>query len=97
MAKGYWIAHGDIHDPEVYERYKAANAVPFARHGARFLVRGGARELKEGGARARTVVIEFPTYAAALACWEDPDYVAAREIRLPVSESDLVIVEGWDG
>jgi uncharacterized protein (DUF1330 family) len=96
MAKGYWVAQVDVHDPEVYARYRAANAAPFARHGARFLVRGGVSEVREGAARARTVVIEFPSYAAALACYDDPEYQAARAIRAPVSEGDIVIVEGWE-
>jgi uncharacterized protein (DUF1330 family) len=97
MAKGYWVAHVDVDDPTVYEAYKAANAAPFAEYGARFLVRGGPRETKEGVARARTVVIEFPSYAAALACYNSPGYQAAKSLRDPVSTGDLVIVEGYDG
>ncbi len=95
MPKGYWVAHVDVDDPQVYETYKAANAAPFAEYGARFLVRGGPRETREGQARARTVVIEFPSYAAALACYVSPGYQAARALRDPVSTGDLVIVEGY--
>jgi len=95
MPKGYWVAHVDVDDPQVYETYKAANAAPFAEYGARFLVRGGPRETREGQARARTVVIEFPSYAAALACYDSPGYQAARALRDPVSTGDLVIVEGY--
>ncbi len=29
MAKGYWIAHVDVTDPEGYKDYQAANAVAF--------------------------------------------------------------------
>lgn len=97
MPKGYWVAHATVDDPEAYGAYRAANAVPFARHGARFLVRGGAAQLVEGKLRPRTVVIEFPTIEAARACWNDPDYQAARALRLPVSVADLVIVEGTEG
>jgi len=95
MPKGYWVAHVDVDDPQVYETYKAANAAPFAEYGARFLVRGGPRETREGQARARTVVIEFPSYAAALACYDSHGYQAARALRDPVSTGDLVIVEGY--
>lgn len=97
MPKGYWIAHVDVRDPGGYEAYKAANAAPFARFGARFLVRGGAHEVCEGQAKARTVVIEFPSYAEALACYDSPEYRAAKALRDPVSTGDLVIAEGWDG
>ncbi|APE42949.1 hypothetical protein BOO69_05560 [Sulfitobacter alexandrii] len=97
MPKGYWIARMDVKDAETYDRYRAANAAPFAEYGARFLVRGGAQDLREGDWRARTVVLEFPSLAAAIACYESDAYQSAKDIRLPVSEGDLVIVEGYDG
>ncbi len=97
MPKGYWVAHVDVRDAGAYERYRAANAVPFAKFGARFLVRGGAQEVREGQARPRTVVIEFPTIDAARDCYDSPEYRAAKALRDPVSEADLMIVEGWDG
>ncbi|MEM8824760.1 MAG: DUF1330 domain-containing protein [Pseudomonadota bacterium] len=97
MTKGYWIAHGRVDDPEKYDLYRAANAAPLAEYGGRFLVRGGARETKEGQAKPRTVVIEFPTYEAALACYDSPGYQEAIKLRHGISESDLVIAEGWDG
>ena len=97
MAKGYWIVRVDVSDPEVYKQYVAANAEPFARYGARFLVRGGEHEALEGGARARNVVIEFPSYEAARACFHDPAYQRAKAIRDPVAVADLVVIEGYDG
>jgi uncharacterized protein (DUF1330 family) len=97
MPKGYWIAHVDIRDAAAYERYRAANAAPFAKYGARFLVRGGMQEVREGQARPRTVVIEFPTIEAARDCYDCPEYRAAKALRDPVSEADLMIVEGWNG
>jgi uncharacterized protein (DUF1330 family) len=96
MAKGYWIAHVDIDDPDAYARYQAANAGPFARYGARFLVRGGTQEVREGRMRTRTVVIEFPSYADAVACYESADYQAAKALRDPVATGDLAIVAGHE-
>ena len=95
MPKGYWIAHVTVEDPETYEKYKAANAAPFAEYGARFLVRAGAQEVAEGQARPRTVVIEFPTIEAARACFVSESYQKAKAIRDPIATSDLVIVEGY--
>ncbi|WP_102107646.1 DUF1330 domain-containing protein [Oceaniglobus roseus] len=97
MPKGYWIANNIVHDPETYERYKAANGPVFARYNARFVVRGGQQKGVEGEVFPRTVVIEFPSYAEALACYEDPEYAAAKAIRDPVSEGRLLIVEGYEG
>jgi uncharacterized protein (DUF1330 family) len=46
----------------------------------------------------RNVVLEFPSYQAALDCWNSPEYQAAIALRTPpVSTIDLVIIEGYDG
>ena len=92
MAKGYWIVRVDIEDMEQYKTYIAANAAPFKKYGARFLVRGGKYENPEGASRERNAVIEFPSYAAALECWRSPEYQAALRLREPVSTADLVII-----
>lgn len=97
MAKGYWIARVDVHDLEAYKKYVAANGAPIARHGGRFLVRGGAREAPEGTPRSRNVVIEFPSYRQALDCYNSQDYRHAITLRTPVSEGDVLIIEGYDG
>lgn len=97
MAKGYWIGRVDVHDLETYKKYVEANAAPFAEYGARFLVRGGQFENPEGNSRSRNVVIEFPSYDAARACYESDSYRKAMAIRTPVSEGDIVIVEGYGG
>jgi uncharacterized protein (DUF1330 family) len=98
MPKGYWIARVDITDMEQYRKYVAANAEPLARYGARFLVRGASSfEVMEGTSRQRNVVIEFPSYQAAVDCYNSPGYQAAIELRAPVSTADLIIIEGYDG
>ena len=97
MAKGYWIARVDVTDPESYQKYVAANAAPFAKYGARFVIRGGQFEAVEGAARARNVVLEFPSYQAALECYRSPEYADAMALRLDASEADILIIEGYDG
>lgn len=97
MTKGYWIARVDVTDPERYKAYVAANAEAFKKYGARFLVRAGQFENPEGASRSRNVVIEFPSYQAALDCWKSPEYQAAMKLRLPASSVDMVIIEGYDG
>lgn len=97
MPKGYWVARVDVTDLEQYRRYVEANAKAFAEHGARFLVRAGRFEAVEGTSRGRNVVIEFPSYQAAIDCYHSPAYQEALKLRLPVATGDLVIVEGYDG
>lgn len=96
MAKGYWVARMDVKDAETYETYRAANVKPFADYGAKFLVRGGQQSPREGEGRSRTVVLEFASYADAIACYESDAYQTAKDIRLNAAEGDLVIVEGYE-
>lgn len=96
-TKGYWIAHNIVTDVEAYRAYQAANGAVFERYGARFLVRGGTQENPEGQWNDRTVVIEFPSYEDALACYHSDEYQAAKTLRDPVSRGNLVIVEGYAG
>jgi uncharacterized protein (DUF1330 family) len=97
MPKAYWVARVDVHDPEAYKGYVAANAAAFAKFGARFLVRGGRFEVVEGTSRSRNVVLEFKDYDTAVACYHSPEYAAAKALREPVSVADLLIIEGYDG
>ncbi len=97
MAKGYWIAHVDVRDPEGYKDYVATAKPAFERFGAKFLARGGAWEAMEGRGRARNVVIEFPSLQVAKDCYNSPEYQAAKAIRQKYAEAEMVIVEGYDG
>jgi len=97
MAKGYWIARVDVTDPEGYKAYVAANAVAFSKYGAKFIVRGGPFEAPEGTPRARNIVLEFADYATALACYNSPEYAAAKALRDGRAVADLVVIEGYDG
>ena len=96
MAKAYWVAHVTVDDPAQYEQYKAANAIAFAKYGAKFIFRGGAQTIQEGSMRDRTVVIEFPDLETAQACYHSPEYQHALSLRRDISVGDLVIVEGYD-
>ncbi|EHK53417.1 DUF1330 domain-containing protein [Allomesorhizobium alhagi] len=77
MAKGYWVAFADVSDPQGHKAYIAENAKAFRKHGARFLTRGGQGESPEGHPRSRVVVIEFPSYDAAIECYRSPEYEKA--------------------
>ena len=97
MPKGYWIARVDVHNEEGYKPYAAANAAIFKKFGGRFVVRAGKYESMEGKSRSRNVVIEFPDYAAALACYRSPEYQANIKVRQPHSEIEIIVIEGYDG
>ena len=66
----YVIVETDIHDPEKYERYKAASPAAVAGGGRRFVVRGGelavleseeyqeVKKLRDGSASLNMVAVE---------------------------------------
>ncbi len=97
MPKAYWIARVDVASEEGYKPYAVANPGIFARFGARFVVRGGRFEAMEGRSRARNVVIEFPDYDTAMACYRSPEYQENMKIRQANALTDLIIIEGYDG
>jgi uncharacterized protein (DUF1330 family) len=97
MAKGYWVANVDVSNMDGYKKYIAENAVAFNKFGARFLTRGGKAEAVEGKLRSRVVVIEFPSFDAALACYQSPEYQKAKALRIGHGTADIVVLEGYDG
>jgi uncharacterized protein (DUF1330 family) len=97
MAKGYWIARVDVSNEDGFKPYAAANQAIFKKFGARYVVRGGKYEKQEGSARSRNIVLEFPDYATALACYRSPEYQENIKRRLPHSTVDLIVIEGYDG
>ena len=97
MAKGYWIAHVEVHDAEGYKGYVAGARIAFDKYGAKMLARGGAYEQTEGRDRPRNEVIEYPSLKAAQDSYQSPEYQAARAIRLKYAEAEMVLVEGVDG
>jgi uncharacterized protein (DUF1330 family) len=97
MAKGYWVARVDVNNEDGFKPYAVANAAIFKKFGGRYVVRGGKFDGMEGSSRSRNVVIEFPDYAAAVACYRSPEYQANIKVRQPHSLVDLIVVEGYDG
>jgi uncharacterized protein (DUF1330 family) len=95
--KGYWIVHIDVTDPEGYKPYQAAASAAFSHFGARYLVRGGRQQATEGRARGRAVVVEFPSYDAALACYRSPQYREAIDLRAGKADFDMLAIEEYDG
>jgi uncharacterized protein (DUF1330 family) len=97
MPKGYWIAHVDVLDAEGYKDYVAMLGDIFRKHHGRYLVRGGSFESMEGQNRSRHVVVEFPSYQAALDCYRSPEYAEAIAVRQANAAAELLVTEGYDG
>jgi uncharacterized protein (DUF1330 family) len=97
MTKGYWLAQVEVTNPDGYNEYLAANQIAFRKYGARYVIRAGRHEVMEGALRSRLVMIEFPDYDTALACYRSPEYQHAISLRKGHSIADLAVVEGYDG
>lgn len=97
MAKGFWIARLTVNDQSAYDEYRKRNAAAFAKYGGKFIVRGGPSECVIGSTRPHNVVLEFPSYDAALACYRSPEYQAASQYLKRGCDVDLIIISGYDG
>ena len=92
----YIYGNIEIHDPALYEDYRAVVPALIAAHGGRYLVRGGAVEVLEGSGQVlRQVILEFPDMASLKRFYDSPGYTAARAIRQKASTGTLVAIEGF--
>ena len=90
--KGYWVTlYKAITDPAKLSAYAALGGPAIIAGGGRFIVRGMPTKVYEAGLHERTVIIEFPSVAQAIATHDSPAYKAAldaleggcvREIRI---------------
>ena len=94
MPKGYIIGHITVTDPDSYPEYIRRDTPILERLGAKFIIRGGQAQVMEGQAGDRHVVIEFPSYEAALAAYNDPEYQDVAAIRRASADSVILVVEG---
>jgi uncharacterized protein (DUF1330 family) len=82
----YYIAHYDIADPEAYRLYVPGSldiiGKTLQRHGGRLLASDLETTVLAGTTHHKTVLIEFPSLEAARSWFNDPDYAAAKALRL---------------
>ncbi|MCS0494929.1 DUF1330 domain-containing protein [Ancylobacter sp. MQZ15Z-1] len=84
----------DVHDPETYKSYIAADAVAIEAYRGWFLVRGGRHEAVHGPARSRNVVLAFEDYETALACYRSPEYQKAFAFRSRSAVAEAIVIQG---
>lgn len=95
MAKGYWVSvYSKVHDADKLAAYARLAMPALEAQGGRFLVRGIPAEVKENGLKERTVVVEFPSLAAAVAAHDSQEYAEALAALDGAVERDLRIIEG---
>lgn len=78
MPKAYWIAcYREILDQDKMAAYAKLALPAITAGGGVFLARGMAAYAFEAGVKERTVLIEFPDLAAAIATHDSPAYKEA--------------------
>jgi uncharacterized protein (DUF1330 family) len=93
----YVLVDVDVMDAETYKQYRAKAAPIVLAHGGRYLVRGGRQDhVEPGWDLHRTVLLEFPSVAAARAWYDSPEYRKVLPLRTGTTRSRLVILEGLD-
>ena len=94
----YWVARARIDDPVEYKKYTDLVPGIIARYGGKVLARGGRYRIMEGPETFhRFIVIEFPTFDAAVACFNSPEYAAAAAFRRNgAGQVENVIVAGGE-
>lgn len=94
----YWVARARIDDPVQYKKYTDLVPAVITRHGGKVLARGGRFRVMEGpDTFRRFIVIEFPTFEQAVACFESQEYQEAAAFRKAGGGIvENVIVEGGD-
>ena len=97
MPKAYWIsAYRAVSDPAKLAAYAALASPAIMGGGGRFLARGGQLKAFESGIQERTVIIEFDSFAQAIATYESEAYRKALAALGDGATRDVRIVEGVD-
>ena len=94
----YIIVQVKVEDPVRYEDYKKMVPPSLAKYGGRFLVRGAKTETLEGAWQpSRLVILEFPSGERAKAWWASAEYAEAKALRQATAQTELLLVEGFNG
>jgi uncharacterized protein (DUF1330 family) len=102
MMPAYWVAHAKVDNPVEYKKYTDLVPAIVKQYGGKVLARGGRYKINEGddqfGRFHRHVVIEFPTFEQAIACFESKEYQEAAAFRRKdgVGLVENVVVDGGD-
>ncbi|KAB2878021.1 MAG: DUF1330 domain-containing protein [Pseudorhodoplanes sp.] len=94
MAKAYWVSvYRSISDPDKLAAYAKLARPAIVAGGGRYLALGMPARAYEAGLNERTVLVEFPSVAAAVAAHDSPAYQDALAALGNGAERDLRIIE----
>jgi uncharacterized protein (DUF1330 family) len=92
--KGYWIIFAAaVTDTSAQQEYGRLWTPIAAKYNAK-LKPLDSSALVESSVANRILAVEFPSYALAKACYDDPAYQQAKEIALRAYRREMIIIEG---
>ena len=92
---GYWIVSGrSLGDAEAAQAYAELWKPIAERFGAVFLAGPNGHICKEGADSERLFIVQFPSYAVAVECYESPEYQAVLPHAARAYVRTLFIVPG---
>ena len=93
--KVYLIAHIEVTNPELMEKYRELVPKIVAKYQGKYLVRGGDSEILEGDYfKHRIVLLEFPSRQQANNFYNSEDYAPVKMLRIEAGNNSSVLVEG---
>ena len=93
--KAYLIAHIEVTNPELMEKYREQVPKIVAKYQGKYLVRGGDSEILEGAYfKHRIVLLEFPSIKQANNFYNSEDYAPLKMLRIEAGNNSSVLVEG---
>ena len=94
----YLINSYDIIDQAGFQNYPPRVLPILEKYGAKVLASDTTATALEGTPKTMNAIIEFPSEDAVWSCYNDPEYVEARKIRLSsTSNCTMVIVKQFNG
>ena len=94
MAKGYLVAHINIHDKNGFEEFKKMSIPVISKYEGKALVRNPNPDLREGDNAGLVIVLEFESIEKARNFYESEEYATAKIVREKACSTELVLVEG---
>ena len=90
-----WMGRVKVNNLDEYKKYADQVPVILAKYGGKFLARGRRVQIMEGPEKFnRFVVIEFPSFEQAVACFNSDEYKKAAAFRRSgAGEAEIAFVE----
>lgn len=94
MAKGYLIAHINIHDKDGFDEFRKMSLPVISQYEGKALIRNPNPDVSEGENAGLVIVLECESIEHAKRFYESEEYSAAKLVRERACSTELVLVKG---